>query len=270
MLHDNENNLPADHQIGANNPPEPIESDEARILRRAFDAAGHRIAEEVKSANDWMAEIKVVEDEKTAKDLGTKINQITAFITLYDGMRAEEKRPYDEGAAAVQKRWLPLIETLKLCKETLHHRLEVPWLKVLQKRHDDEREANRRAAAEAQRRADQLAEQAKAHSANVVTNMAAAMDAAQEAERLRQAAADVPLRAQTRGIGRTRSLRTIWKAEIVEWDECYQHFKNHPKVRELLQGLANEGARHLAAEAARRRLPTKPSLRGCEIYSTQE
>jgi hypothetical protein len=81
----------------------------------------------------------------------------------------------------------------------------------------------------------------------------------------------MPQRAQVRGNlgGRTHSLRTVWRAEIIEWDECYQHFKNHTKVTELLQSLANEAARGLAAEATRLRL-SKPTLRGCEIYSTQE
>jgi hypothetical protein len=264
MLHDNENDLPPRLQSGGNFPPEPIESDEARRFREAFEAARLRIAEEVKSADDWMAEVKVVEDEKTAEDLGTKLNQLTDFIKLYDGMRTEEKRPYDEGAAAVQGRWLPLIETLKLCKEALH-RLEIPWHNLKQKRLDDEREANRRAAAEAQRRADQLAEQAKANSANVVTNMANAMDAAQEAERLRQAAAAVPLRAQTRGIGRTRSLRTVWMARIHEIEKTFEHYKGRREVQELLLSLANADARNPRLW----RNPEDRHIPGCHVYKEQ-
>ena len=73
-----------------------------------------------------------------------------------------------------------------------------------------------------------------------------AQEATEEAEQAHKAAAAVPKRTQIRGSlgGRTHSLRTVWIANLHEYEKALNHYKGRPEVRKLIQTLADADARH--------------------------
>jgi hypothetical protein len=251
------NDLPLDHRIGSNNPPEPIINIEEEI-----ETPESRIAKEIASADEWRQRVTLVDNEADAKKLADKLDQLEKLFKKYDAQRDSEKRPHDEKAAAVQARWKPLLDKISVCIKALKP-LETAWNKLCQQRLDAQRAAARRAAEEERRRADQLAEQAKAGGPCTVTNMIAATEATRNADRLRQEAAAVPAKAFVQGNfgGRKRSLRTAWFAQIVEPDLVYRHFREHAEVKDLLQRLANAAARGGVRN---------PDLPGCYVYSEEQ
>lgn len=251
---DEQGNLPPDHQIGANNPPSPIEPELA--------PEDKRVADHTAAATKWLERYPTIKNEEIAAACTDYLNQLDADWTALDERRKAERESHNKALKAIQDKYLPRLERIDICRRALRP-LKQAWLRLRDARLKAEREAEDRKAAEAQRRADQLAEQAKAGGSNAVSQTIIALEATQEAERARQAAAAVPRRAQVRGTlgGRTHSLRTVWKALIVEQDLCYRHFRDHADVKAILLQLAN---------AAARGGTRNPNLPGCEIYSTQE
>lgn len=234
--------------IGGNLPPEPIDVD------ATIDAL-------IANANDWAGRHLVIEDEKVAKDALDNLNKLQAHRAEYDEMRKAEKKPFDDGALAVQRKWVPRIDRIDACIKPFNG-LRNAWLNLKEVRRKAALEAAELAAAEAQRRADQLAEKAKAGGPNVVTNTILGMEAEAEAEKARKAVAAVPQRAQERGNlgGRTHSLRTYWYADVIDQDLCYQHFRARPEIKDVLAKLANAAAR-----AGTR----NPNLPGCWVDSEE-
>ena len=233
--------------IGGNLPPEPID-----LARESVDAL-------IKNANKWAEDVPIIDSEGLAASCNDVLNKLDAHLKELDEQRIKEKRPHDKAAAAVQAKWKPLLDKLEICKNAIAP-LHSAWLRLKEARLKAERETKQREAAEAQRRAEQLAEQAKAGGANVVTNTILGMEAAAEAEKARRAVAAIPQRAQSRGNlgGRTRSLQTVWRAEIIDQDKCYLHFRGRQEVKDILSQLANAAARSGVRN---------PDLGGCWIFS---
>ncbi len=250
MLHDNENNLPTDHQIGANFPPEPIDAPENK-----------RIAELIANADAWAEQYPVIDDEPIGNEAAGWLEQLEKELKSVEQKFKEEKAPHEEKLAEVRGKFHPRIERLKICLQSIRPRFRA-WIKLRDDRIKAAREAEKRKAEEAQRRADQLAEQAKAGGPNAVSQTIIAHEATQEAERARQTVAAMPRRAQVRGSlgGRTHSLHTVWQASIVEQDLCYRHFRDHAEVKALLRRLANASARGGVRN---------PNLPGCWIFSEE-
>jgi hypothetical protein len=244
-------NLPPDHQIGANFPPEPIVATEDQ-----------RIAALIEAANKWTEQHPVITTKDVAAACMDYLDQLDAQWAAFDDRRKAEREPHNAALKAIQDKWLPRLERIDICRRALRP-IKQAWLRFDAARLKAEREAEEHKAAEAQRRADQLAEQAMAGGPNAVSQTIIALEATQEAERARQAAAAVPQRAQVRGNlgGRTHSLRTVWMANIVEQDLVYRHFRNHSEVKDLLQRLANAAARGGARN---------PNLPGCWIFSEEQ
>jgi len=232
--------------LGHNLPPEPIDVDA-------------EIQELIANANRWAERYPVVETEEVAELALDNLDKLKAHRAQYEALRKEEKRPFDEGAKAVQQKWLPRLERLDACLEVFDS-LRVGWLRLKDARLRAQREAAEREAAEAQRQADQLAEQAKAGGHGTVTNLINATEATQEAERKRQVAAAIPRRAQASGAlgGRTHSLRTVWLANVVSIEKAFEHYKARKEVKELLNRLANADAR-----AGIKKIP------GCYVWSEE-
>ncbi len=248
---DEEGNLPPDHQIGANNPPGPIVAPEDQ-----------RAADSVANADKWLAEYPVIEDEDVGKAAADHVDQLKKGLKASEEEFKAEKAPHEAKLAEIREKFHPRIDRFKICLRAVEPRFRA-WIKLNEDRRKAAEAAEKRKAEEAQRRADQLAEQAKAGGRNAVSQAVLAHEAAQEAEAARKAVAAMPQRAQVRGNlgGRTHSLRTVWRAEIMEQDVIYHHFRNCAEVKDLLQSLANAAARGGIRN---------PNLPGCEIFSTQE
>ncbi len=251
-----------------NRPPELVDSAyepvDPEIIRR--------VDREVASANAWAEQVKIVEDEETAQALVQKLDQLQELFEKHDAQRTAERNPHVERAAAVQKKWVTLLQKLTDCRKALKP-LETAWHKLKTQRQNAERQAREQEALDAQRRAEQLDEQARAGGRSVVTNMIAAREAADEAERARKAAAAVPTRAKTSGTfgGRAHSLRVTWHASVQDWDLWYAHVKHRGEVRDVLSRLANEAVR--SKDGPRppdgQEAGTSSALPGCLIYSEE-
>ena len=251
MLHDNENNAAERHQIGGNFPPEPIVAPEDQ-----------RVIDSVENANKWIAQYPIIEDDDIGKAAADHINQLEKDLKACEEKFKAEKAPHEEKLAEIRARFRPRLDSFEICLKVVRPRFRA-WIKLKEDRRKAAQADEERKAAEAQRRADQLAEQAKAGGPNAVSQTILAHEATQELERARQALAAIPQRAQVRGNlgGRTHSLRTVWHARIIEDDLLYMHLRNDRDVKDLLQRKA---------DAAARGGVRNPNLPGCEIFSTQE
>ena len=257
---DKEGNLPPDrHQIGGNNPPEPIVAPEDQ-----------KVAELVNNANRWSDLHKTIETEEVAAAAADWIDQLNKLHDAYKVTFDKEKEPHNEALKEIRDKWHPRLERLKVCLQAINPAF-LSYKRKKAARLSAERAAAEREAAEKQRQAEQLAEQAKAGRPQTMIDAA---EAAREAERARKAVAAVPQRAQVRGNlgGRTHSLRSVWHAEIVVQDLVYQKFKDHPDVRALLHRLANAAVR--AQGGPRPEGGAKAglceALQGCYVYESQE
>lgn len=217
-----------------NQPPAPVD-----LARERLDAL-------IANTNAWAERVPKIEDEDTAKSAADFLDQLDKQYQQYDAARREERRPHNEAAAAVQARWLPLLERISACKRVIAQ-MHRSWLRVKQDRLDEQRRQDQQKAEEARRRAEERAREAQAAegSPGALNAVIAAQEAAEEAERARKAAAAVPQRAQVRGNlgGRARSLRYAWTASIADYDAAYAHFRDHPEVQQLLLSLTNQAVR---------------------------
>jgi hypothetical protein len=263
--------------IGHNRPPEPLDT-AAAAEKRVADPI--KVADLIKTADEWAekypAPTQVESVAAADRVLGAAnefLNQLDAHWNELDAARIAEKRPHDIAAAAVQAKYKPQLDKIDLCRRAVKA-LHNGWLKLKGARERADRERDLRAAAEEQRRADQLAEQAKAGGPGTVTNLVNSAEAAQEAERLRQRAVAIPQRPQSRGAisGRARSLRTAWLAKVVEWNLLYEHYKDHPDVKDVLQELANAAVRAQGGPRppAGQKEGSNPKLPGVWIYAEEQ
>ena len=231
---DEEGNLPPDHQIGANNPPEPINAPEDQ-----------RVAEVLANATEWAKLHPKIETEEVAVAATDWLNQLDKDWAAIEAKRVAERAPLNERLKAIQAKYLPWLDRIDICRRAIRGPHTAYKLAAERQRKAREVEAAR-VAAEARRRADQLAEQAKAGGPNAIAQSIVALEATQEAERAHEAAAAVPKRTQIRGAlgGRTHTLRTVWVANLHEFDKALDHYKGRPEVRKLIQSLADADARH--------------------------
>ena len=175
--------------------------------------------------------------------------KLTDFIAGARGLakkveeaRKADKKVWDDKAAAVQKAYVGLTDILTRAAESVKP-LQADWLRREQERIEAEKAEAKRRADEAAAEAARLAAQAAAR--NDVVGEAEAEKAAKEAAKLQKAAnRDVRAKAgSATGGGRSMSLRTVKTAEIVNQNAVYMHFREHPRVKEVLQSLANEAIR---------------------------
>ena len=266
MLHDNENDKLAVTNpravIGGNKPPEPTaESNDEPIAPE-----DKRVADLIANALNWAAQYPKIETEEIAVAATDWLDQLDEDWDKIEAKRVAERAPLNQQLKAIQARYLPWLEQINICRRAI--RAPHTAYKLAAERQRKAREAEAaRVAAEAQSRADQLAEQAKAGGPSAIAQTIVAREAEQEAERARQAAAAVPKRTQIRGAlgGRTHSLQTVWKADIHEIEKTFAHYKGRREVFELLQSLAN-------ADVRNPRLWPNPEDRhiaGCHCYSEQ-
>ena len=252
-----------------NSPPEPILDEKAAAAKAEAErsAEDKRVADLITNANDWAKLHPKIETEEVAVAATDWLNQLDRDWLKIEDKRVAERKPLREQLAAIQAKYTPWLTRISICREAIRGPHSAYKLLAEQQRKAKEAEAAR-VAAEAQRRADQLAEQAKSGGPNAISQTIIALEATQEAERARQAAAAVPKRTQIRGAlgGRTHSLRTVWKAEIIEIEKTFERYKSRREVIELLTSLAN-------ADVRNPRLWPNPEDRdipGCYVSKTQE
>ena len=231
---------------GHNNPPpDPFEAWTAHI-------------EDLKlEARNWL-DGAALENQSQADEVARLMTGLRAAAKDADKARAEEKKPFDDGAKAVQAKWRPLLDGVDLyvdtCKKTLQ-----PWLLKV--------EAEQRAKAEAAR-AEAEAKQAEALAAlraSDVTNLEereAAEQMLKDAERADRAASkEEKARPLATGMdGRSAGLRTRYRAVVMDPVLCARHYwKADPRACEaFFQSLVDADVR-----AGKRQIP------GCDVIEEQ-
>jgi hypothetical protein len=155
-----------------------------------------------------------------AEAVQSLMRQIQQAEKAADAERVKENEPFDAGKAEVQARYAPLIGNTKAIKGKTVQAVEAlkaclaPWLKRL----DDEQKAKAEAARLVAEKAIQDAAEAmrQAQSANL-SEREDAEQKIQEAQAAQKAARDAEnARPQASGMGRAATLRTSYKAVLVD------------------------------------------------------
>lgn len=212
--------------IGGNNPPP--------------DAAfGLHIDGLFSLLSDTLAGGEVSNDEQEAAIDGL-LDEFRKAGKDADKARAEEKKPHDDAAKAVQAKWKPILDKaargMDACKDAL-----TPY-----------RTAKQRAKDEAARKAHEEAE-AREKAAQEALRASDDLEARYEAEQNLEAARK--LTAVANRIDRSATgLRTYWEAEVTDRKAALLHYiKEQPdEFSALIQTLADRDARN---DATRRAIP---------------
>lgn len=220
--------LPKDHQIGANNPPvDP------------FEAIRTHLSDLEVEARAW-CDGEPITTQAQADEVSRLMEEFRKAHKAADDARVAENKPFDDGKAAVQERYAPLIANTKAARgitvraQEALRALLTPYLRKLE---DDKRAA----AIEAQRVADAAAEAATAalRAANPtdlgagdkVEELVAVAKAAQV--EAKHAAGD---KAHAHGGSRAVGLRSYWEPVLVDQREALRHYaaRNPDELRAWL------------------------------------
>lgn len=115
---------------------QPPEDNSFEGLRDAIEDLAHEAERRIEGPP--------IADQNEADKIANLTDRLSELWKKADEARKEEKRPFDLGAQAVQKRWAPVMLLAETYKN-LKYKLLTPWLKRL----DDERKKEAEAAAAA-------------------------------------------------------------------------------------------------------------------------
>lgn len=218
-------------EIGHNNPPE----DDTRTPEQK------RVDDLMEAANTWLAEVPEITNAETAKACDDFLDQIKKELSALESDRKAKNKPHDDAVKANNDFYRPLTALLDKAK-TLLAPLKTKWLK----REQDRIAAEKRVAEEEALRKLQEAEDAK-------RKAAASVQAAVQADQAEKAAADAMAaleaanraKAQVKGnyAAKASGLRTYWSAVVTDQRKAVNHYCDHPKMKALVQELANADAR---------------------------
>lgn len=199
--------------IGHNQPPST-----------PFDAVSEKINDLYAEAKNWCDGDEIASQEQ-ANEVQKLMRMIQSAEKEADAARVEENKPFDEGKAAVQAKYAPLIANTKsakgltvlaidACKKAL-----APWLVKVEAE-------NRRKAEEARKEAE-----AKAEAARAAMQQRQSLEDAERAEALvreaKQAEADARsaanAKANAKGEGRAVSLRDKFTPEVTDYTAFARH-----------------------------------------------
>lgn len=213
-----------------------------------FQECQDRTDELLESAKAFLgAETEINDDNEEA--VADYINQINACIKKTDECRKADKKPHDDAGKAVQKQYLPLATRLDKAKKYIGGKLQA-YLRQKQLRIDEERRQQEEEARRLREEADRKAVEAAPHDLDAQIE---AEESQKQADQVARDAAKTENAKAASSLGKSIGLRTIYQAEITDLDECLAHYKGDPKIREVLQMLANADIR------AKR--PTPPGCR---------
>jgi len=224
--------------IGGNNPPEPT----------PLEAHTANIDDLYEEAHNWL-DGTPIENQGQADEVTRLLDLAKKAGKAADTQRAAEKKPHDDAAKVVQAAWKPLVDKASRV-ETGTKAAIGKWLVKVQ-------EAQRAAAAEANRVAEAIAAKARAeHMAAAQSgNLSAIEDAEQgikdakaaerEAVRADKAKPAAKVEGMTRGVG----LTTVWDVALSGEDGDAQALARHfwqtkrAEVMEFYMGLARTDVR---------------------------
>jgi hypothetical protein len=159
------------------------------------------------------------DDQATA--VSSLLNRLRRVSKDADAARAEEKKPHDLAAKAVQQKWKPLLDKADLAASTAKQAL-APWLRAVE---DRQRAEADRAAMEAARLAQEAAAVHRAAAGNLqATEDAERLLEAADAARKDAAKAD-KAKAHATGGERAIGLVDVFTPEMVDPVEALKHYR---------------------------------------------
>lgn len=200
--------------IGHNNPPEPTPFE--RVSQTIFDLYDE--------AKNW-CDGEGISTQEQADEVQKLLRFIQAAEKDADAARVEENKPFDEGKAAVQAKYAPLIANTKTAKGKTVLAIEAckkalaPWLLKVD-------EENRRKAAEARREFEE-----KQRIAMEAMKSRQSLEDSERAEALvreaKQAETDARragnAKASAKGEGRAVTLRDKYTPEVTDYTTFARH-----------------------------------------------
>ena len=234
---------PAKAEIGHNQPDDP------------FEALRLEVYGEIETAEELIS--KGIKSEDDADAIANLSKRMSNLKNRADKMFDAEKEPWRVGGKKVDDKFRDVRGKTEEFTISLKRILD----KYLKQKKDEEAARVRRAAeeAEAKRRA---AEEAERKALQEAKSEDEARIAQERADRLKREAEEAEEATKARAIqaGRTGSkvsLRTFKTAKIVDMEKALLSLKDHEKVREIVQILANAAARSDIA------------LPGCEVITEE-
>lgn len=205
------------------------------------DLAG-RTDEFMNASSRIRKEFSPIQTEEHAQLLTDHVSGLRGLKKQVDDARKIAKKPFDEGAKAVQEAFNPLLDRIGRALDAMLE-MQGDYL-----RRQAEKERARKAEEERIAREAQLAAEAKAAEAAKSGDI----DAEAEAERLqkeadtlaRDAARETRVNAgSATGAGRTISMVTLREAVITNINLLFVHYRGRAEVIDVLQRLANADLR---------------------------
>lgn len=227
--------------IGHNNPPVEIEP-------TPFEMSEVEIGDLYAEAKNWL-DGEPVSCQEQADGLSKLIDELRKAAKLADERRVEENRPFDEGKAAVQAKYAPLIADTKSVKGKAVLAIDMakkalaPWLQKLEA---EKQAAAAKARAEADEKLRIAQEALRASQVADLAKREAAEALIREAEKA-EAVATKAENSKAHAVGGSRAigLRSVWRAEMVDGREAAKHYwlTRREAVDAFFQGLADADVR---------------------------
>lgn len=203
----------ADHKLAA----APPIGDNKPPADDSLQAFRDRLVD-LRTAGDAWLKAGKVDSQEEADRLEAFRKQCRAAINDAEKQRKAEKKPHDDAAAAVQKKWLPVTDSFNRIIDavtpilTAFAKAEQEKIAAERKRLADEAEAKRR---EAERAAERAMETGTLSAQDAAADAARDLEAAEEAAK-QAASAKVAIGGETTvgGIKRSASLRSFEKIEV--------------------------------------------------------
>ena len=218
--------------IGGNNPPPEM----------AFSLSIDDLYEEAKNFIDGTA----IETQGQADAIGVIVSALKKIRKDADAARAEEKRPHDEAAKAVQAKWKPLLDKADRAVTAAQKPLTDYLLRL-----ERERQQEAQRLAEEARKAD---EQAQAAMQNIASldDAERAEELAKEADKLAKAAKRTDkAKSHVAGMDRAIGLRTYWTATVTDYGALLRYMKEarpddlKAMLRDYADAQVRANVRHL-------------------------
>lgn len=223
-------------KAGHNNPPDEF-TDTQTMIDNLYDEAKNFLDGDP------------IDSEGLAEGVTDLLNQLRAAGKDAEALRVAEKKPFNDGANAVQAKFKPLSDKVTLATNTCKKAL-VPWLEKKEAAARAEQDRLQAEAEEAAAKAEEL-RKAAADNLEAQEELAQAEDDADKAtaiaKKQNNASAGVKV-----GGHKAVSLRSTFIPEIIDPVKAVEHYwqTKQPRMKELLLQLANEDVR-----AGKREIP---------------
>jgi hypothetical protein len=198
--------------IGGNSPP-------------LFDAYTMALDDAYDTAKDFL-DGSPIENQGQADAVGKIVSEVKKLKRDADAARAEEKRPHDDAAKAVQAKWKPLLDRA----DTIITAAQKPLTAYLNKLAEKQAEAERIAREEADRKAQEAIAAARA-----LTTADGGIDALERVQEMEREAEDAAKAAAiaakekplVAGMDRRVGLRTYNYADVADYRLLLEHVMKH-------------------------------------------